>query len=214
MTSPASLVPGVYYHIYNRGTNRENVFIEERNYAYFLQLYFKHIEPVAETYAYCLLRNHFHVFARMRDDDGDPNNDEDPKGLARPLGSGLGLVVVVSASNAFSNFFNAYAKAINKAYGRTGSLFQHPFGRVPVLTQTHLTRLVCYIHFNPQRHGLISDFREWPYSSYHAHLSNQAMRLNRETVLGWFDGPRGYVATHQVTIDEHSLGPLVPEDFD
>ena len=68
MTSPSSLVPGVYYHIYNRGTNRENVFIEERNYAYFLQLYVKHIEPVAETYAYCLLRNHFHVFARIRDD--------------------------------------------------------------------------------------------------------------------------------------------------
>jgi hypothetical protein len=84
---------------------------------------------------------------------------------------------VVSASNAFSNFFNAYAKAINKAYGRTGSLFQHPFGRVPVLTQTHLTRLVCYIHFNPQRHGLISDFREWPYSSYHAHLSDRAAQL-------------------------------------
>ena len=77
MTSPSSLVPGVYYHIYNRGTNRENVFIEERNYAYFLQLYIKHIEPVAETYAYCLLRNHFHVFARIRDD-GDPSNQRRP----------------------------------------------------------------------------------------------------------------------------------------
>lgn len=65
---------------------------------------------------------------------------------------------MVSASNAFSNFFNAYAKAINKAYGRSGSLFRHPFGRLPVLTQTYLTRLVCYIHFNPQRHGLV----RWP----------------------------------------------------
>ena len=198
MTSPSSLAPGVYYHIYNRGTNRENIFIEERNYAYFLRLYVKHIEPVAETYAYCLLRNHFHVFARIR--------EEDPKGLERPLGS--------TASTAFSNFFNAYAKAINKAYGRTGSLFQHPFGRVPVLTQAHLTRLVCYIHFNPQRHGLIGDFREWPYSSYRAHLSNQATRLDRDTVLGWFDGLAGFAATHEVTIDEQALAPLVPEDFD
>jgi putative transposase len=196
MTSPISLVAGLCYHIYNRGTNRENIFLEKRNYAYFLQLYVKHIEPVAETYAYCLLRNHFHVFARIRD-------GVDPKGLQRPLGS-----------TAFSNFFNAYAKAINKAYGRTGSLFQHPFGRVPVLTQAHLTRLVCYIHFNPQRHGLISDFREWPYSSYRAHLSNEATRLDRETVLGWFDGPAGFAATHEMTIDEHALAPLVPEDFD
>ena len=89
MTSPSSLMPGVHYHIYNRGTNRENVFIEERNYAYFLRLYSKYIEPVAETYAYCLLRNHFHVFARIRDD-RDPNNHGDPKGFARPLGSGPG----------------------------------------------------------------------------------------------------------------------------
>jgi REP element-mobilizing transposase RayT len=191
----------VYYHIYNRGTNRENIFVEERNYAYFLQLYIKHIEPVAETYAYCLLRNHFHVFTRIRE------SVVDPKGLERPLGSG-------AASAAFSNFFNAYAKAINKAYGRTGSLFQHPFGRVPVLTQTHLTRLVCYIHFNPQRHGLISDFREWPYSSYRAHLSDQATRLKREAVLDWFDGPRGFIAAHQMAIDESALAPLVPEDFD
>jgi putative transposase len=86
MTSPISLVAGLCYHIYNRGTNRENIFLEKRNYAYFLQLYIKHIEPVAETYAYCLLRNHFHVFARIRDD-GDSSNNRDPKGLARPLGS-------------------------------------------------------------------------------------------------------------------------------
>jgi putative transposase len=168
-----------------------------------LQLYAKHIEPVAETYAYCLLRNHFHVFARIRVDD-----PKDPKGLERPLGSES------FASRSFSNFFNAYAKAINKAYGRTGSLFQHPLGRVPVLSPAHLTRLVCYIHFNPQRHGLISDFREWPYSSYCAHLSSQTTHLKRETVLGWFDGPASFAATHEMAIDEQALAPLVPEDFD
>jgi len=49
------LEPGLYYHIYNRGNNRENLFIKERIYHYFLQLYANYIEPVAETYAYCLL---------------------------------------------------------------------------------------------------------------------------------------------------------------
>jgi len=61
------LQPGQYYHLYNRGNNRENIFREERNYTYFLRLYAKHIEPVAETYAYCLLRNHFHVLVKIRD---------------------------------------------------------------------------------------------------------------------------------------------------
>ena len=63
-TSP--LLPGVYYHIYNRGNNREDLFIEKRNYPYFLSLYAKHIEPVADTFAYCLLRNHFHFSLRIK----------------------------------------------------------------------------------------------------------------------------------------------------
>lgn len=54
MTSPPLLQLGVFYHIYNRGTNREDIFAQERNYRYFLQLYTKHVEPAAEMYAYCL----------------------------------------------------------------------------------------------------------------------------------------------------------------
>src|SRR3972149_1827357 len=74
MTSPPPLKSGVFYHIYHRGTNREDIFVQERNYRYFLQLYARHIEPAAETYAYCLLKNHFHVLVRIKD-------VEDPKGL-------------------------------------------------------------------------------------------------------------------------------------
>ncbi len=44
--NPIPLQYGLYYHIYSRGNNRENIFIEERNYRYFLQLYLKYIEPV------------------------------------------------------------------------------------------------------------------------------------------------------------------------
>ena len=50
---------GSYYHIYNRGNNRENIFIEERNYAYFLRLYAEHIVSVADTYAYLLAAESF-----------------------------------------------------------------------------------------------------------------------------------------------------------
>jgi putative transposase len=64
ITSP--LYPGGYYHVFNRGNNGENVFLEKRNYPYFLSLYTKYIEPIAETYAYCLLRNHFHLLVRIK----------------------------------------------------------------------------------------------------------------------------------------------------
>lgn len=61
---PSNIPPlafGNFYHIYNRGNNRENVFIQERNYAYFMELWWKHTFQTIETYAYCLLRNHFHA---------------------------------------------------------------------------------------------------------------------------------------------------------
>jgi putative transposase len=50
---------GQYYHIYNRGNNKENIFIEEKNYNYFLEKIKKYILPIADVYAYCLLKNHF-----------------------------------------------------------------------------------------------------------------------------------------------------------
>lgn len=63
---------GHYYHIYNRGNNKENIFIEERNYVYFLQLLKIYILPVADVYAYCLLKNHFHLLVRIKEEDELP----------------------------------------------------------------------------------------------------------------------------------------------
>jgi hypothetical protein len=62
MTSPPPLHCDTYYHIYNRGARlrRENIFFEERNYDLFMRLYEKHLAPVTDLLAYCLLRNHFH----------------------------------------------------------------------------------------------------------------------------------------------------------
>ena len=45
MTSPSPLLYNTYYHIYNRGNNRENIFIQERNFHHFFNLYGKYIEP-------------------------------------------------------------------------------------------------------------------------------------------------------------------------
>src|ERR1043165_3191633 len=66
MTSPSPLLYDTYYHIYNRGVNRENIFIEERNYDLFLKLLEKHLLPVVDLVAYCMLRNHFHLLVRVK----------------------------------------------------------------------------------------------------------------------------------------------------
>ena len=62
------LIPGNFYHIYNRGIDSCNLFIEPDNYEYFLSLYDKYISPVADTYAWVLMPNHFHFLVRLKEE--------------------------------------------------------------------------------------------------------------------------------------------------
>ncbi len=207
MTSPSPLSYNTYYHIYNRGNNGENIFIQERNYDHFMNLYAKYIEPIADTFGYCLLRNHFHMLVKIKPEEeiqetlrvfstnqeckrqDDFANKRELQTM-KPLGSGY-------TSKKFSDFFDAYAKAINNAYGRTGSLFQHPFGRVPVTTDRQFWNVIAYIHQNPQKHKFVDDFRDWKYSSYGVLLSDKPTKIQRDIVLDWFGGKDGYLKLHE-----------------
>jgi REP element-mobilizing transposase RayT len=185
MTNPIPLHCNEVYHIYNRGNNGGDMFIEERNYRYFLNLYIRHVHPVVETYAYCLLRNYFHLLIKVK------SEDEVPK----------------PPSQYFANLFNAYAKAINKAYGRTGSLFERPFQRIPVKDEAYFTRLVIYIHLNPVLHGFVEHPGEWLFSSYDALCSTEKTRLRRDVVLGWFGNREELLSQHQ-EVDSGDLSGL------
>ena len=201
MAHPGKLLAGEYYHIYNRGNNRTDLFIEERNYPYFLELYTKHVDPVADTYAYCLLRNHFHFLIRFNHSEELTTRRQTRD--CQPL----------NPSQLLSNLFNAYAKAINRSYHRTGSLFQRPFGRARVESQQQLMWVVVYIHRNPEKHGFVDDFQTWTYSSYHALLSAQATRLRRDDVLGWFGGRRGLELAHHGDPPRDQLEQLTLENY-
>jgi hypothetical protein len=60
---------GKYYHIYNRGINGEDLFRSNENHEYFLRLYEKYMEVVIDTYAWCLMGNHFHLLIRVKEED-------------------------------------------------------------------------------------------------------------------------------------------------
>jgi hypothetical protein len=62
----APLQAGNIYHIYNRGVNGETIFRQKRNYEYFIKLYVRHIQPVADTYAFCIMPNHFHFLIEVK----------------------------------------------------------------------------------------------------------------------------------------------------
>ena len=173
MPAPDKLDFDTIYHIWNRGVNRTTIFVEDENYRFFLRTYIKHIEPIAATYAYCLLPNHFHFVVHTR-----------PKPQRSSETS-----EVLSPSQAFSNFFNAYVRAFNRRTQRTGGLFEGRFGRKPVYDTGYLMRLITYVHQNPQLHGLVDDFRDWPYSSYGAiTIPTARTRIERDAVLDCFGG--------------------------
>ena len=204
MSGPPALGFGRYYHIYNRGNNRENIFREARNYPYFMRLYARYIPAVAETFAYCLLKNHFHLLVRIKTEDEIRREILQTIEQTFRVSKTLKVSIEIderAPSQAFSNLFNAYTKAINRAYNRTGSLFEHPFGRIEVSDEAYFARLTAYIHQNPQKHGLIADFRDWPYSSYQVLLSRKPTQLQREETLSWFGGREPFAAFHQHEVE-------------
>jgi REP element-mobilizing transposase RayT len=61
------LQPGKFYHIFNCGINSEDLFREKKDYERFLRLYEKYIFPVCDTYAWVLMKNHFHIMVRVKE---------------------------------------------------------------------------------------------------------------------------------------------------
>jgi REP element-mobilizing transposase RayT len=155
--------------------------------------YGQYISPIAETFAYCLMPNHFHFAVKVKGEEellqvyktklaADPQGFENLAGLI---------------SRTFGNFLNAYAKAYNKMFDRRGSLFLDNIQRKKIEEESYFTQLIHYIHYNPVQHGFVKDVGDWKHSSYHAFLNSKATRLKRKSVLEWFGGKEEFEKFHQ-----------------
>ena len=205
MTKLEPLLGRHFYHIYNRGNNGETLFRNAENYRYFMQLFVEHIEPVATTYAFSLLPNHFHFLEYIRTD-GEQRSWQETHGCQLSESSATIFRRIAPSRTCSSPTPWPSTNAID----RTGSLFQKPFKRIRVDSDRYFVALVRYIHRNPQKHGLISDFRDWPWSSYRTMLSDETA-MPRTQVLGWFDGRDNFVADHLADHDEKSIVPYIVE---
>ena len=153
--------PGEYYHVYNRGDNRENIFLDEQDYFNFLKrfkfalgldldtktkLRIRPFPPKTFTIiAYCLMPNHFHMIIR-----------QDTKA---PIGLLINKVIT------------SYAKYFNAKYGRVGNVFQDTFKAKLIDNDDYLSYLTAYIHNNP------NDAIEYPFSSMLDYLGNRTSDL-------------------------------------
>jgi REP element-mobilizing transposase RayT len=92
------IVNNYYYHVYNRGNNHGKIFFEKKNYNFLLKRIKENFENVADLIAYCFMPNHFHLIVIILNDD--------------------------KLSKAVNKTFISYSKAVNKAYNRSGHLFE------------------------------------------------------------------------------------------
>lgn len=140
------IVPGEFYHVYNRGTDKRIIFHDNADYRRFMELLylsnckqpinvrdikktrqsvfdFDRGEQLVSIGAYCLMPNHFHL-----------------------------LLTPVEENNA-AKFMNklgtSYSMYFNKRYNRTGALFQGPFKSQLAGRDEYLKYLFAYIHLNP-----------------------------------------------------------------
>ena len=151
------LVAGNYYHVYNRGNNRQLIFFERENYLFFWRQLRHHLlAHGTNVIAYCLMPNHYHLLVDLATD---------------------------NFSNLMQAFSFSYTKAINKRYQRVGSVFQGRFQAIHVDREEYLLYLTRYIHLNPVRAKLVEKAEDWEFSSYPEYAGSRGGTLPQMDVV-------------------------------
>src|SRR3989344_9373822 len=161
--------PDNYYHIYNRGNGKQNIFCDEQDYFNFLKrlnivlgketraplvdantksqgapLLSLKLSPLPKEafsiLSYCLMPNHFHFLIRQNS--------------------------VISISKLMSKISTSYSMYFNRKYNHVGHVFQDRFKAVVIDSDSYLGWLSAYIHQNPKVAGLVKNLRDYIWSSY------------------------------------------------
>ena len=138
------------YHVILRGVNRQDIFESDKDYLKFLSLLERvafpvdetgrRIEPLLVIYAYCLMPNHVHLLVK-----------EQKPGL----------------SDAMKWISGTYAGYFNQKYEHVGHLFQDRFRSEVVNDMEYFVTLLRYIHQNPIAGGLVSNVKDYQWSSWY-----------------------------------------------
>lgn len=177
------------YHVYNRTVDRKPMFVSDENYAFFIRQFKKYLSDYVKVYAYILIGNHFHFIIKIN----DFTTFEKLLNLAETKQKPAHDIV----SHQFRKFFQSYAMAFNKQQNRIGTLFQTPFKRAKVTKERYLRELTCYIHTNAQKHGIVKNFDDWKWTSYHAIISSKKTKLEREDLIAYFNDLDNFIETHK-----------------
>jgi len=189
-----------YYHIYNRGVDKREVFLEDFDYVRFLTSMreFNVIEPIGSLH----LKN-------IRDNYKKSVSGSTAKALAvEPLTHPLVEIVAYclnpnhfhmilkqirdgGISEFMKRLSGGYTWHFNKKYERSGALFQGRFKSIHIDTNEYLLHLSAYVNKNNFIHGY--NDKNWQYSSYLDYIGKRNGKLcNKEIILGQFKDEKEY----------------------
>lgn len=136
------------YHVMFRGINKQDVFLNKRDYLKLLEIIIKIKEKKQfELYAYCLMSNHVHLVIKEKE--------------------------LRDISDIMKRIIGEYTQWFNYKYERTGGLMENRYRSQNVETDEYFMHLVRYVHQNPVKAGLVSNIADYQWSSYSNYLEEQ-----------------------------------------
>ena len=168
---PRIEIAGGLYHLITRGNNRKRIFQSPDDHLKFLRLLERQkAKQPFYVYAYCLMPNHVHLLAEMRDD---------------PI------------SRVMHGLLTAYSQYHNRKYRQMGHLFQGRYKAILCQSDRYLAELVRYIHLNPVRAKMVARPEDYEYSGHRAYLgTDRSGLLDTEPVLRHFGAQKKRAVAH------------------
>ena len=161
---PFAFQPNGFYHVYNRGFNKGQLFFDERDYGRFYNniLRYRDQYPNIKIPVYCFLPNHFHFLVHTL----ESFHEGELSGFMRKI------------QGAYAMYFNLkYGDKVKK--GLKSPVFEGRFGAREVFGDEYLQNLTAYIENNAVVHGIVKHSEDWEFSSFDPQKS--------ETVSMWED---------------------------
>ena len=148
-----------FYHVYNRGNNKQPIFFKKNNYLFFLRKIREQLSPCSNIINYCLMPTHFHIIIQANEKSISERKSFGGKPM-QEFAYRVGMLL------------SSYTQAINIQNNTTGSLFQQKTKakilseEVEGIIQNYLENCFFYVHNNPFEAGLVASLHDWLYSSY------------------------------------------------
>ena len=191
-------LPNHTYHVYNHAVSDLNIFNSDIDYIDFLAKYKKYISPHVDSYAYCLMPNHFHLLFKVK-----PYDEFVSIAKSDPTTASLNLLKSEDYVNEFilgqwKRLLSSYAITDNNRNKRRGPLFLKRMKRVSIDEEAKLSYLIAYIYHNPIHHRFCKNYNAWKHSSYKVYLDTiKNSNIDFDYVFEWFEGKDNMIEYHR-----------------